>query len=134
MELNIKKKLIPKLSHFRCGAQKLFFSNLGPKTHQAISPEPQLIFSQRRPHFVQNHKLNPTKLSILKKYINLWVRPLKSCFGPFGLNSLNPICTGRAQIFAPLWKITQCMSNFEQFCGYALLTFNNFLGRLRLLN
>ena len=47
--------------------------------------------------------------------------------------NVNPICTEGAQICAPLWKITRCMSNFDaRTC--ALLTFNNFLEWLSLLN
>ena len=46
---------------------------------------------------------------------------------------VNLICTGGARICAPLWKITRSMSNFAaRIC--ASMTFNNFLGWLRLLN
>ena len=54
------------------------------KTYLAISVEPWLKFSQTAPHFLQNHKMNPTKLSYLKKVLGFGVWGLETTFEPLG--------------------------------------------------
>ena len=44
------------------GPRNCIWATWTKKTFQAISPEPQLQFSQTGPHFVKNHKVNQIKL------------------------------------------------------------------------
>ena len=43
------------------GPRNYIWATWDQKTYQAISPEPQLQFSQTGPHFLRNHEMNPIK-------------------------------------------------------------------------
>ena len=58
MELNIKK-LNPKTGASGVWCLKNSLEQFGPKG--LIKPEPQLMFSQPRPHFLEDQKMNPIK-------------------------------------------------------------------------
>ena len=50
--------------HVAVWGLKTSFESIGLKifTCQAVSPEPELRFSKTRPHFIQNHNLNPMNI------------------------------------------------------------------------
>ena len=51
------------------------------KMHLAIFLEPYLQFSQTRPHFLNNHNMNPIKSLNFEKYLDLGVWDLKTRLG-----------------------------------------------------
>ena len=44
------------------GPRNYIWVTWAQKTYPAISSEPWLQFSQRGPHFLKNHEINPVKL------------------------------------------------------------------------
>ena len=66
MELDMKKFTDPKTLTFGVWGLKTSLEQFGYKafwqrTYQAISLERLLQFSQTRPHFLNNHEINPIK-------------------------------------------------------------------------
>ena len=70
---------------FGSGDQKLVFGNLGPKVSSSHKSRTSFNFYEETP-FVQ--KLNTTKLSNLRKHLNVGPWGLKTSFGSFGVKIL----------------------------------------------
>ena len=68
---------------------KTSFGPLGLKTIKPFIQSPSFSFHKKISHFIHNYKLNPFKLSNLKKYLNLGALGLKTGFGPPGLKIFN---------------------------------------------
>ena len=66
------------------GLRTIFWANWGQKTYKFISPELWLPFSQTRPDFMQNFKLNKMFYLNIRIYLWLGVWGLKNSFGPIG--------------------------------------------------
>ena len=67
--------------------QYTFMQGLGPKNEfWAIWAEKfHLQFSKTKPHFIQNHNLNPINIQNVITYFHIGVWVLKTSFGKFGL-------------------------------------------------
>ena len=70
------------------GPRDYIWATWAQKTYPAISLEPWLQFSQARPHFFKDHKMNPIKSWNLKKCIDLVTQGLETKFGPLGIKRL----------------------------------------------
>ena len=66
------------------GPRNYIWANWGQKAYPTKSAEPWLQFSQKRPHFFNNHEINVIKSWNLKKFIDLGVLGLETTFGPHG--------------------------------------------------
>ena len=99
------------LVKFWSGDQKLVFGNLDPKVSWSHKSRTSFNF-HKETHFVQSHKLNPTKLSNLRKHLNVGLWGLKTSFGSFGvkilfkshiLRTLTPIFTKITLFFIQIY-------------------------------
>ena len=53
------------------GHRIYIWATCAQKMYPAISSEPLLQFSQKEPHFLKNHKINPIKSWNLKNFMTL---------------------------------------------------------------